>query len=372
MQNDEERDFPSVERTFAVLGPARRRLALWDPAILRMQIRLSGIAAPTGLEGRRARWVRRRFERIGFPDATLDEAGNVLAMRHGMVPGNSPVVVCAHLDTVFPAGTDLSIREDGDRLVGPGICDNGRGLAAMLAIAAILASPAVRLRRSILFSATTREEGLGDLEGAKHLFANDARHASSAIVIDGAGDERVVHRALGSRRFRIVFSGEGGHSWAAFGTPNPVHAAAIAGARLAAMSLPREPRTTLTVGRIGGGISVNAIPRDGWLEVDVRSSSQSELERAEAELRRGRWWGTLSPRARHSAADARYPRHRPPSVRLREYRPWARQAGRGCHSCRGSRTRAADGVHRRQRPDQPWNPRNCHRWRWTRRGCSYA
>jgi tripeptide aminopeptidase len=286
MQNDEERDFPSVERTFAVLGPARRRLALWDPAILRMQIRLSGIAAPTGLEGRRARWVRRRFERIGFPDATLDEAGNVLAMRHGMVPGNSPVVVCAHLDTVFPAGTDLSIREDGDRLVGPGICDNGRGLAAMLAIAAILASPAVRLRRSILFSATTREEGLGDLEGAKHLFANDARHASSAIVIDGAGDERVVHRALGSRRFRIVFSGEGGHSWAAFGTPNPVHAAAIAGARLAAMSLPREPRTTLTVGRIGGGISVNAIPRDGWLEVDVRSSSQSELERAEAELRR--------------------------------------------------------------------------------------
>ena len=133
--------------------------------------------------------------------------------------------------------------------------------------------------------ATTGEEGAGDLRGAKHLFANMTRDAACAIALDGAGDERIVHRALGSRRYRITFRGMGGHSWTGFGVANPVHAAAMAAAKLARMSLPSDPRTTLSVSRIGGGIAVNAIPEEAWLEVDLRSTSSAVLSAMEREIR---------------------------------------------------------------------------------------
>jgi di/tripeptidase len=133
--------------------------------------------------------------------------------------------------------------------------------------------------------ATVGEEGLGDLRGAKHLFATSSEAPAAVVALDGAGDERVVHRALGSRRYRVTFRGPGGHSWAAFGAPNAVHAVGIATAHLAALPLPREPRTTLSVGRIGGGISVNAIPSEGWLEIDLRSTSPTVLERYDRDLR---------------------------------------------------------------------------------------
>ncbi|MDQ3696535.1 MAG: M20/M25/M40 family metallo-hydrolase, partial [Gemmatimonadota bacterium] len=139
-------------------------------------------------------------------------------------------------------------------------------------------------RAPVDFVATVGEEGSGDLRGAKHIFANGAREARAAVILDGAGDERIVHRALGSRRLRITFRGAGGHSWTAYGTPNPVHAAAITVAKLASLPLPQRPRTTLSVGRIGGGIAVNAIPEDGWLEVDLRSSSDVVLARLSREL----------------------------------------------------------------------------------------
>lgn len=260
----------------------RQDLVARDARILRSQVRVSQIGAPTNEEAARAAWVTRRFERMGYA-VSSDAAGNVIAHWPGELL-ERPVCVLAHLDTVFPQGTDLAVRTEGARLTGPGIGDNSRGLAVMLSIARELATSGVRTERPLVFAATTGEEGLGDLRGAKQLFGGLAAGAAAAVVIDGAGDERIVHRALGARRFRITFAGAGGHSWAAFGTANPVHAAAIAAASLARLALPSEPRTTLTIGRIGGGISVNAIPQTAWLEVDARSSSPAALDRVEREL----------------------------------------------------------------------------------------
>ena len=275
---------PRTSRTFAALRAARERLTARDAGVVRAQVAVSEIAAPTGEEQERGRWVAGCFERLGLEGVHADAAGNVVGRRPGEEALAAPVVVCAHLDTVFPRGTPLRIHREGRRFVGPGIGDNGRGLAAMLALAEAIDGVAVRTRRPVDFVATTGEEGLGDLRGAKHLFATRS-DAAAMIALDGAGDERIVHHALGSRRYRIVFRGSGGHSWAAFGVPNAVHAAGTAAAKLAALALPHEPRTTLSVGRIGGGISVNAIPEEGWLELDLRSTSGPMLERFDREVR---------------------------------------------------------------------------------------
>jgi acetylornithine deacetylase/succinyl-diaminopimelate desuccinylase-like protein len=194
------------------------------------------------------------------------------------------VLVCAHLDTVFPEGTAVEVARDGRQLAGPGIVDNSRGLAAMLALAETVDGISLRTRRPIIFAATVGEEGVGDLRGAKHLFAHLALLPAACIALDGAGDDRIVHRALGARRFRVTFQGAGGHSWASFGVPNPVHAAGVAAAKLASLPLPRVPRTTLSVCRIGGGISVNAIPEEAWLEIDLRSSCSTTLDGCTAEI----------------------------------------------------------------------------------------
>jgi len=270
--------------THRSLTPAHARLAARDDAILRTQITVAQIAAPTGEEEERGGWVARRFRDCGLSDIHTDDAGNVIGRREGNA-ALRPVVICAHLDTVFPRDTDLSIRRDGDRLVGPGINDNGRGLAVMLALAAEIDGVRLRAQHPIEFVATTGEEGLGDLRGAKHYFANRGRDAHAMVALDGAGDERIIHRALGSRRFRVSYSGPGGHSWAAFGVPNAVHAAAGAASRLASLSLPSSPRTTLSVGRIGGGLSVNSIPDRAWLEIDSRSTSGSALDDIERAIR---------------------------------------------------------------------------------------
>jgi acetylornithine deacetylase/succinyl-diaminopimelate desuccinylase-like protein len=240
------------------------------------QVAVAQIAAPTGDESDRARWVASRFAACALDGIDIDSAGNVVGRRRGRADAR-PVVVCAHLDTVFPRGTDHAIRQTGARYFGPGITDNSRGIAAMLTIADALARSPLSLDRPIDFVGTTGEEGMGDLRGAKHYFATRGLDAHAAIIIDGAGDERIVHRALGSRRFRASFDGPGGHSWSAFGAPNAVHAAAAAATAIAALPLPRSPRTTVTVARIGGGLSVNSIPQQAWLEIDLRSSSSAVL-----------------------------------------------------------------------------------------------
>ena len=266
------------------LARARAAILQRDEATIETQIAVSEIAAPTGEEGERGAWVASRFHAIGLTNVSTDAAGNVLGTRAGTEQG-APVVICAHLDTVFPRSVSLRVQHEGPRLIGPGIGDNGRGLAAMLTLAEVLDGSTLRTRAPVVFAATVGEEGSGNLRGAKELFANTLSHAAAAIALDGAGDERIVHRALGSRRFRIHFRGAGGHSWTAFGVPNAVHAASITGALLARTALPTLPRTTLSVGRIGGGISVNAIPDDAWLEIDLRSTSETALRTFEGEIR---------------------------------------------------------------------------------------
>jgi tripeptide aminopeptidase len=268
------------------LADARSAIDKRDAETVAMQVAVSQIAAPTGAEGERGAWMAARFRGLGLADVRIDAAGNVLGTRAGAgINDEAPVVICAHLDTVFPGDVPLRVRQEGPRLVGPGIGDNGRGLAAMLTLAGVIDGVKLRTRAPVVFAATTGEEGAGDLRGAKELFATTLPHAAAAIALDGAGDERIVHRALGSRRFRIHFRGAGGHSWTAFGVPNAVHAAALAGAMLARTALPTLPRTTLSVGRIGGGISVNAIPDDAWLEIDLRSTSERALRTYEGEIR---------------------------------------------------------------------------------------
>jgi acetylornithine deacetylase/succinyl-diaminopimelate desuccinylase-like protein len=269
---------------FDRLAPARARLAAQDERLLATQVALCEIPSPTGSESERGLSVAARFRHLGLTDVRVDDVGNVLGVRGGDDATAAPVVICAHLDTVFPAGTAIEVIREGSQLAGPGIVDNSRGLAAMLALAEAIDGKSLRTRRSILFAATVGEEGTGDLRGAKHLFATLADRPSACIALDGAGDERIVNRALGSRRFRFTFRGIGGHSWASFGIANPVHAAGAAASKLASLPLPRTPRTTLSVCRIGGGISVNAIPATAWLEVDLRSSAPDALARCAEEI----------------------------------------------------------------------------------------
>jgi tripeptide aminopeptidase len=268
--------------TFRELGRERRMLAEMDADILRTQIAIAEIPAPTGDERLRANWIADQFRGLGL-GVEMDDAGNVVARAPGAY-ADAPVVVCAHLDTVFPPGTQLAVRYEGDRLIGPGICDNGRGLAVMLAIARVVQECGSAFARPLEFIATTGEEGTGDLRGAKFYLRNSAT-PFAVLALDGAGDERIINTALGSRRFRVTYRGPGGHSWAAYGTVNPVHAVARAASAIAGLRIAGAGRSALSVSRIGGGISVNAIPEDAWLDVDVRSTNDGTLLRFEREIR---------------------------------------------------------------------------------------
>jgi tripeptide aminopeptidase len=291
----------ATARAHAALADARARLVATDGAILQAQVAVSEIAAPTGDEGERASWVAQRFRALGLHGVRIDDAGNVIGRRPGASERRS-VAVCAHLDTVFPRETPLRVHRSGPRLIGPGIGDNGRGIAAMLALAEQIDGTRVRTAGPIDFVATTGEEGLGDLRGARAYFAGAGAQTAAVVALDGAGDERVVHRGLGSRRYRVTFRGSGGHSWAAYGIVNPVHAAAAAVAAIRGIALPREPRTTLSVGRIGGGIAVNAIPEDGWFELDLRSASPVLLHRFDQEVRAAVRAAEASENSRRAAA----------------------------------------------------------------------
>ncbi|HEX6938904.1 MAG TPA: M20/M25/M40 family metallo-hydrolase [Longimicrobiales bacterium] len=278
---------PAVDR-------ARRILRARDTETLAAMVELAQIPAPPFGEAARAERVRRRFREIGLADVAVDEAGNVLARLPTPAGGArgadgvAPVLLAAHLDTIFPPGTDVTVRQVDGRWHGPGIADNARGLAAMLAVARALVEAAPALRRPVVFVATVGEEGVGDLRGVKHLFREGSpwRRAAAFIALDGTGTRRIVNRALGSVRYRIVLEGSGGHSWADWGLPNPIHALGRAIASLAELDLPRRPRTTLTVGRVEGGTAVNAIPTRAWLELDLRSESADALAELDARARR--------------------------------------------------------------------------------------
>lgn len=268
---------PPLQEACAHLEAINAQVLEWQCAVTR-------IAAPTGAESARAAWMAAQFAALGWSDVRVDATGNVIARRPGGDATRSAVWCCSHLDTVFD-GVVPQVELRGTRLTGPGIGDNGRGLAALLALGSALASVPLPLSHEVVLACTVGEEGLGDLRGMRALMREAQPVPHAVIAIDGAGDDRIVHEALGSTRLRVSLRGPGGHSWADFGAANPVHAAAAMVAALQSIALPREPRTTLTVSRMGGGESINSIPQEAWFEVDLRSTSAERLADVERTLR---------------------------------------------------------------------------------------
>ena len=245
------------------------------------------IPSPPFGEAARADWLAERCRAAGLADVSVDAVGNVLARLPGTAAEATPVLIAAHLDTVFPADTPLRLVETDGRIEAPGIADNARGLAALLALARALRSAGVETRRPIVFCGTVGEEGVGDLRGVKHLFREGGPWLAceAFIALDGTGRRRIAHRAVGSRRLRVELAGPGGHSWADRDAPNAIHALATAVTRLAGMRLPSPSASSLSVGRIGGGTSVNAVPANAWLEVDLRSEEGAALNELETRVR---------------------------------------------------------------------------------------
>ena len=201
--------------------------------------------------------------------------------------GDRYVALSAHIDTVFPANTPLNIRQQGSRIYGPGVSDNGAGVVAMLAIASLLRSVRVRHAMPFVFIGNVGEEGEGDLRGMRHIFSTPRWKDSIAysLVLDGAGADTIVAEALGSRRFEVIVRGPGGHSWSDFGAPNPIVILAKAIETFTATTVPATPKTTFNIGVIRGGTSVNSIPESASMKVDIRSTSMAEMERLEQSLR---------------------------------------------------------------------------------------
>jgi len=255
---------------------ARHHIERSDEHTLARQAALSAIPAPTGAEGARGAHVAELFREAGLSDVAVDEVGNVTGWLGGGARREAPVVLSAHLDTVFGAGLDVSVARRGTRLAGPGISDNARGLAALVTVAEALVRSRVPTERPVRFTATVGEEGDGNLRGVRHLFDGSRPHAF--IALDGAGIERIVHRALGARRYRATYSGPGGHSWAAFGVANPANAVGRAIALLADLPAQHSPRSTCAVVRLGGGTGLNSIPQEAWVDVDLRSEEPRALD----------------------------------------------------------------------------------------------
>ncbi len=265
----------SVQRAFAFIDHAAERFTA-------ELIRICEIPAPPFREHERGRYFAGRFAELGLSDVHTDSEGNVIGFYRG--EAELPlIVVSAHLDTVFPEGTDVQVRRVGSRLCAPGIADNVAGLAGLIGLIQALNAGEIRLRGTVAFVATVGEEGEGNLRGVRHLFSEGkvAGRVSAFISFDGPGVEFITHQALGSRRYRITLEGPGGHSWGDFGVVNPVHALGRVVAKLADYRAPVEPRTTYNVGRIEGGESVNVIPERARMDVDLRSTSEAELARLE-------------------------------------------------------------------------------------------
>jgi acetylornithine deacetylase/succinyl-diaminopimelate desuccinylase-like protein len=245
-------------------------------------VTLTEIPAPPFQEERRAAAYLEMLRAHGLEAVRQDEVGNVMGLRRGF--GNGDIlVVAAHLDTVFPEGTDVRVRREGTKLMAPGVGDDTRSLAVNLAFLRAMDAAGIRTRHDILFVGDVGEEGLGDLRGIRHLFAAhpDRDRFRAFLTVDSPEVERIVTGGIGSRRFRVTFRGPGGHSFAAFGTVNPIYALAEAARALAATPVPREPLTTHCVSVVGGGTSINAIPETAVMEVDLRSASAEELGRIE-------------------------------------------------------------------------------------------
>lgn len=251
---------------------------------LEKQVEICEVPAPPFKEAERAAFMRHEFEAVGLQNVRIDKAGNVLGERPGKT-GRPRIVVAAHLDTVFPEGTDVKTSRDGPVIKGPGIGDDSRGLALLLATVRALDQASIETNGTITFVADVGEEGLGDLRGVKHLFAEELKdQVDIFLAFDGTG-YGITNVGVGSRRYRVTYKGPGGHSYGAFGLPNPVHALGRAIAKIGDFQVPSTPKTTFNVGRIGGGTSINSIPYEAWMEVDMRSADEMSLAEVDARFR---------------------------------------------------------------------------------------
>jgi tripeptide aminopeptidase len=269
---------PAVRAAFEKFRSQESQFALW-------QMEATRVAAPPFGEAARGAWLADRFHELDLNDVQVDEVGNVFGIRPGY--GSLFVALSAHIDTVFPAATPLNIRQQGSRLYGPGVSDNGAGIAAMLAIASVVRSTRISHALPFVFIGNVGEEGEGDLRGMRHVFATPRWRDAIAysVVVDGAGADTVVAEALGSRRFEVIVRGPGGHSWSDFGAPNPIIVLSRAVEVFSRTQVPASPKTTFNVGVIRGGTSVNSIPESASIRVDLRSTSKSEIDRLERALR---------------------------------------------------------------------------------------
>jgi tripeptide aminopeptidase len=260
-------------------------VARTEPQTLEEQVSLCEIPAPPFKEQVRAEEYRRRMVALGLRNVRIDAEGNVIGERPGE-PAEPVVVISGHLDTVFPEGTDVKVKREGTVLRGPGIGDDCRGLAVVLAVAEALEAAKVKTRGTILFVGTVGEEGQGNLRGVRHLFGKELKdRVDYFISVDGTGLD-VTKDAVGSNRYRITYKGPGGHSYGAFGMPNPIHALGRAIAKVSDFQVPTDPKVTFNVGVVEGGTSVNSIPFAGVMQVDMRSVDTTALSRLDAQFRR--------------------------------------------------------------------------------------
>jgi tripeptide aminopeptidase len=247
------------------------------------QARITEIPSPPFQEAQRAAAVKELLAEAGLP-VQIDKTGNVIGELRG-TNEKEVVVIAAHLDTVFPPGTDVRVHRDGTRMTAPGISDNGTGIAALLAIARAVQFARLKPQRTILFVADVGEEGEGNLRGMRAMVEAYRGKLKAAVVLDGSGTDHVTTKALASRRLEALITGPGGHSWSDFGIPNPINALVRGSVRFINTKVPATPRTTFNIGQIEGGTSVNSIPHEARLKVDIRSESEDELARLESALR---------------------------------------------------------------------------------------
>jgi tripeptide aminopeptidase len=248
-----------------------------EPQMIELQVKVCEIPAPPFHEEARGRELKRLFDEAGLKDVRIDKSGNVIGVRPGK-QARPNVVLAAHLDTVFPEGTNVRVTREGTVLKAPGIGDDCRGLAVVLGVIRALNDAHVETPGTITFVADVGEEGLGDLRGMKELFHETLKgRIDKFISVDGTG-LGITHIGVGSNRYKVTFKGPGGHSYGAFGMANPIQAMGRAIAKIDAFEVPSQPKTTFNVGRVGGGTSVNAIPFEAWMEVDMRSADPASLK----------------------------------------------------------------------------------------------
>jgi acetylornithine deacetylase/succinyl-diaminopimelate desuccinylase-like protein len=268
-------DDPRVSRMLEILRTSA-------PTTTEDQIHITEIPAPPFHEEIRGAYVKKLLAAAGL-QVDIDATGNVI----GEMAGASPeiVMLTAHLDTVFPAGTDVRVKREGGKLLAPGISDNGTGLAALLAVARAFRDAKIKIKLTVMFVADVGEEGEGNLRGMRALVDTYRKRLKYVIALDGSATEYVTIAALASRRVEVFIEGPGGHSWSDFGVPNPIHAMGRGIARFVASPVPEFPRTSFNVGEIEGGTSVNSIPSSASMKVDLRSESEQELSKLEGLLR---------------------------------------------------------------------------------------